>query len=87
MAILMGPFTILSPTPAAVVIAPGPYLFTLSKESAQESLVGPQDTSLPLLLAERPSCSTEKFSFFQMLSVVGHRPSTGAVEAVGEDPT
>lgn len=52
MVILLEPFTILSPTPTA--IAPGPYLFTLSKESAQESLVGPQDTLLPVPLAERP---------------------------------
>lgn len=40
----------LSPIPAAIAIAPGPFLLILSKDSAQDSLVGPQDTSLPLPL-------------------------------------
>lgn len=45
------PFTILSPASAAIAIAPRPFLLTLSKESAQDGLAGPQATSLPLLLA------------------------------------
>lgn len=54
----------LSPIHAAVSKAPSTFLLTLPKRLARESLVGPQDTSLQLLLEssgrERPRCSTEQ---------------------------
>lgn len=59
-----GPISILPPMDATVSKAPSTVLLTLSKRLARESLVGPQDTSLQLLLEssgrERPRCSAEQ---------------------------